>query len=222
MPNHIQNRLTVTGPRLEVQRFIDKSTLGGRTPFDFRNVYPMPKELVGTREPVLIQTPAEIKSCWAEFEKMDEKTKKQHDNKPWGLGMTQEHHDKLVKKYGCASWYPWAISHWGTKWGSYEASSFDLGVVPNSAERLYYAVCSYQTAWSPGTEFFLHVSGKFSKLTFKHEFADEGGGFVGWEEINGGQITNKADLDWDTTGKELRTELGYGDLDEAGDNEGAD
>lgn len=222
MPNHIQNRLTVTGPRAEVQRFIDKSTRGGKSVFDFRNVFPMPKPLEGTREPILIQTPAEIKKLWDEFKKLPATDWQVKEGKPFGLGLTQAQHDNLVKRFGFASWYPWAIHNWGTKWGSYEGADFDLGFMPNSAKKLSYAVTSYQTAWSPGTEFFLRVSTKFSKLTFKHEFADEGGGFVGWEEIKNGEITSHAELDWDTTGKELRTELGYGDLDEAGNNEGAD
>lgn len=47
-----------------------------------------------------------------------------------------EQNAELEKKYGYSSWYPWALEHWGTKWGCCDF---------NGSEDLI----SFSTAWSP-------------------------------------------------------------------------
>jgi len=44
MPNHCSNTVTVTGPRLLVNRFLEKAA-GDKEPLEFNNLFPCPQEL---------------------------------------------------------------------------------------------------------------------------------------------------------------------------------
>ena len=67
----------------------------------------------------------------------------------------------------------------------------------------------YETAWNPATEFYLHVSKQYD-LSFKHEFADEGEIFIGYEEIVNGENINKVRLNWNSPeGDALRLKLSF-------------
>ena len=55
----------------------------------------------------------------------------------------------------------------------------------------------------------LNVSKDYPTLEFYHEFADEGGGFLGSETIVDGRIISEEELEWDSDdGIELREGLG--------------
>jgi hypothetical protein len=174
MPNHVTTRLTVTGPKSEVHRFVDKATAGGKS-FDCNNLVPMPRSLINTRSPVVILTPDVYRMEMLKYrEKCQTLPKNQRVCVP---GITQKMHDYYMKRFGAADWYNWAIKNWGTKWGVYDCSDFDVMTIPNSNNCEAIATIFYLTAWCPATEFYLTVSAMFPKLTFKHEFAEEGGFF---------------------------------------------
>lgn len=223
MPNHTSTQLIVSGPSEYVNHFVNRvGTKESR--LDFNAILPMPSELVGSRSPSLIQTEEEIAQIWREFH--ESKGKRQnsgpmglvsHENeKPWNLGITQAECDRLIKEYGASNWYDWAIKNWGTKWGAYEVSDWDIAGDEEYTEGAVF----YQTAWSPATKFFKKASLQFPYLTFYHEFADEGGGFLGYEKIVNGDVIESKDLDWNSDeGIEMRQRLGcYSDNEEADDN----
>ena len=55
----------------------------------------------------------------------------------------------------------------------------------------------------------LMLSKEYPKCEFYHEFADEGGSFLGSETIVDGRIISEEELDWDSDdGIELREGLG--------------
>lgn len=118
---------------------------------------------------------------------------------------------RLKAKYGFADWYEWACANWGTKWGAYDhedqkwcTSLNKRGPVESS---LYYT-----TAWSPATPFWQEVSRQNPKLTFRHEFAEGGCGFVGAETFQNGEMVSSDDFPWDSeAGKELAASFGYED-----------
>lgn len=56
MPNHVATVLTISGAMDEIKRFIQAVDSGEENRFSFEKILPMPKELEGTRSPVLIQT----------------------------------------------------------------------------------------------------------------------------------------------------------------------
>lgn len=220
MPNHTSTILTIKGPKAEIQRFIEAAK-GEKGALDFNSLYPMPAELRGTSSPVRIQTQEEIDKTWAEWKKRKENKADSgpmglHDfekDRPFGLGITAEENERLLKTYGFNNWFDFAVNCWGTKWGAYDVGQWE---VKDGQASIF-----YQTAWSPATPFFEKVSLDFPDLTFKHEFADEGGGFLGWEVIKEGEITENVELDWNSdSGKELRQKLGVWYDDEETEEEG--
>lgn len=216
MPNHVSSYLIVTGPVADVRRFVsavDRSNgdADGKS-FDFNGALPMPEELRGTTSPVRIQTQAEIDEIWAEWNRRKAAGElqewEQREGKPWGLGTTQEASDALVAKYGTNNWYDWANINWGTKWGAYDSSEWEVteGENGNATAAVY-----YNTAWSPASPFFVNVSEKFPTLAFDTQYADEGGGFVCETSYENGEITKDVEYDWDSDdGIEVREVVGYG------------
>lgn len=87
MPNWCENKLTVTGPKKDLDKFKQKA----RKTYHYKNentttqlslskFLPMPKALIHTTAP---------------------------PDKP---------NQKLINKYSVDNWYDWSIVHWGTKW----------------------------------------------------------------------------------------------------------
>lgn len=74
-----------------------------------------------------------------------------------------------LAKTGFASWYPWAIVNWGTKWGAY---SFAL----ESSDPL---TVKFETAWAFPTPVFEALVAEFPTLTFDCICFDEGWNFAG-------------------------------------------
>jgi hypothetical protein len=219
MPNHVSSNLTITGPVADVRRFVslvDRSNDTSEKPFDFSGVVTMPDELRGTSSPVRIQTQEEIDNMWAEWNQRKNagelKDYELRDGKPWGLGITQAASDALIAKYGTDNWYDWALNNWGTKWGAYDATEWDVTEGENGNAT---ASISYNTAWSPATAFYINASEKFPTLAFDTQYADEGGGFVCETSYENGEVTENIDYDWDSAdGIEVREAVGYGPLPE--------
>lgn len=213
MPNHTANNLTVHGPAADVLRFVAQAKSEDRE-LDFNRLVPMPEDLRGTSSPARIQTQEEIDKTWADWRKAKEAKADGgpmglHSfemERPFGLGMTQAKYDELMAKYGCADWYDWAIRNWGTKWNAYDVTEW--GIVSQDKGELSASIY-YETAWSPVTQLLLTVSRDYPTLEFYHEFADEGGSFLGSEVILNGQIISEEELDWNSDdGITLREGLG--------------
>lgn len=215
MPNHTANNFTVTGPKNDVLRFI-AAVKTDETELDFNGVLPMPVELKGTTSPTRIVTQEEVDKKWSDWNKRKEAgTLDSHEkDRPWGLGLTMDQANELMSKYGATNWYDWCNTNWGTKWGAYDVSEWGINDVDadTSAATIY-----YETAWSPATALWLRVSKDYPTLEFYHEFADEGGAFLGSEVILDGQVISEEELDWDSDdGITLREGLGryFPDIDE--------
>lgn len=228
MPNHVASQLTISGPYLDVLRFVDavdKSEIANGNSFDFNGVVPMPAELRGTSSPTRIQTQEEIDKQWADWR--EAKAKKQDSgpmgvhsfdsDRPFGLGITQEQSDRLITKYGANNWYDWALNNWGTKWAAYDSSEWTLEECANGTGT---ATISYNTAWSPATPFFIKASELFPTLSFETQYADEGGGFVCETVYADGEVVEDTDYGWNTpNGIRVREAVGYGPSDEEEDLE---
>jgi hypothetical protein len=201
MPNHTSTILELRGIAKQINAFI-KAVKTDDNNMDFNGVVPMPEEIRNTSSPVKIMTQEEIDKQWEAFNALPEE--KRFGRVPFALGITKEMNRTLIAKYGTNNWYDWALANWGTKWGAYDAGEWKDNSI------------FYQTAWSPATQFLLKASELFPSVHFKHYFADEGGGFLGWEDIFKGEVRESAELDWDSeAGIELRKKLGvYHDEDE--------
>lgn len=201
MPNHVATKLVVKGQKDEVARFIQQA-VGPDGKFGFEGVYPMPPEIRDTTAPATIVSQAEYDKALAEFQKLTAEQKEKGLQRCCHC-MTQAMSDDLVLRFGTNNWYDWACRCYGTKWGAYDAGEWT--VKEDGTE----ASVFYNTAWSPATAFYEKVSKDF-KLEFTHFFADEGGGFVGSETLENGEITQSEDLNWNgPAGIALREELGY-------------
>ena len=127
-----------------------------------------------------------------------------------------------IKDGKMPEWYNWRVENWGTKWDAYDCHEW-LSVMPKDAPNWLHLnwsmgevrnVLGFYTAWSPPTPWLVAVSEKY-ELEFMLEYADEGGGFVGYSIVSNGWVTKEVDFPWDSLdGKELRDSLGYGDYEE--------
>lgn len=208
MPNHTANNFTVTGPVADVKRFL-KQAAGSDKELSFDSLLPLPTVLKGSTAPVRIQTQSEIDATWAEWNKRKDEGKLEkwelEQGRPMGLGVTQETYDTLMKEHGVSNWYDWSVLNWGTKWDCYDVREWNIAVADEEMSATIY----YETAWSPATQLWLTVSKQYPTLTFFHEFADEGGGFLGDETIHNGTVVEENEYEWDEDdGITLREGLG--------------
>ena len=65
-------------------------------------------------------------------------------------------------KYGSTTWYDWSVSHWGTKWNSYDSGTYQGG-----------HEISFNTAWSAPHEILEKLSELYPDVEITHKWADE-------------------------------------------------
>ena len=177
MPNHVTNKLVITGSDEQINDFVSKvniKTEDGHDGFDFNVVFPMPAELKDITAPSTILP--------------DDKYNELIANGETTRAISQTHADNLMKKYGATNWYDWCCANWGTKWGAYDVTEWN--VFENEA------TVSFNTAWSPPTEFLINASKLYPDLQFKNTYCDEGGGFLGWDIISDGEKVDEAVYDY--------------------------
>jgi hypothetical protein len=100
----------------------------------------------------------------------------------------------LIAKYGVDNWYDWHCNNWGTKW--------DVDVQDNgydSSEDEEYINLSFDSAWSPPTEWLKKVAKDYPSLEFLLEYEEGGCAFKGTLEIceDKGKFEDKC---WDWNG----------------------
>jgi hypothetical protein len=175
MPNHVTNKLVITGSDEQINDFVSKVNVktedGGNDGFDFNSLIPTPAELKDTTAPSDVVPDDQYASLVAE-------------GTPLYGKISQSRADHLMKTYGVTDWYDWCVANWGTKWGAYDVT--DWNVFKNEA------FVTFNTAWSPPTEFLINASKLYPNLQFKNTFCDEGGSFLGWEIISDGEKVDEA------------------------------
>lgn len=86
-----------------------------------------------------------------------------------------------MRQYGKNNWYDWSISHWGTKWNSYE----------NDCDENTHTL-SFQTAWAAPHPVIERLAERYPDVRITHEWADEDMGYnVGTVEYAEGEIVGK-------------------------------
>jgi hypothetical protein len=199
MPNHVTTVCKVAGAAEELERFRstlftpaeddDEPAL-----FDFNRIVPMPAALEGVESSSQAEWGAALILARADdtrsfFEKniaipdvhwarMMAETGESHAGAVATryLELHPEYEVEGLKRLraivetGFASWYPWNIKHWGTKWGSYRVEVTDDGT-PFSFR--------FETAWSFPEPIFAALVEQFPGLTFDCLCFDEGWNFAG-------------------------------------------
>jgi len=194
MPNHVTNKLHITGKEESIIAFLD-SIKGKRfddgSPcfIDFNRITPMPEVLLETTS-----GGGEEYALAKAFMRVD---------RPFGRSasdvlsqcdpnsLADDQFDHLIqlitnqRKYGHTDWYSWAIKNWGTKWGAYSQSM--LSRTDGSA------VIRFDTAWSCVVVLIEKAIAPFrdgAGLNFVYEWADEDTGSNTGRIIFGKDDTN--------------------------------
>lgn len=225
MPNHIKTVIFFDGDPELIKKM--REEIGGYDPddqesdyvIDFNKLIPMPKELdivsgsasSASHTAYCVLNDLELpgyssimKKHWeAEAEKekltlkdwLKEQIKKGENEIDLALG--KQVHDN-IEKYGCESWYDWRVTHWGTKWNSYEG------------EEDNYRRIAFLTAWAPPVPIFDKLAEKYPKITFQTYSVDEGDDSTVWNYVyTKGRQWNFSCIDnpelvqriWDATGE---------------------
>ena len=234
MPNHVTNKVTVSGSPEEIKRFRDfvRYKENGEYVEDtdrffcFNSIIPMPEILrqteSGSRQyegeralqilegkPVnmdfLLGNPDHWQKCGVS------------DAMSYARYIERERQESVevaklcrqaVQETGCKDWYDWAISHWGTKWDAYNQYFEEY------EDKLIY---TFDTAWSVPEPVYTKLFEDFTGLNFTIKYFDEGHGFWGVLIVESGDV-----IDWrdsiETDHDELCVELkGYGSEEEEED-----
>lgn len=199
MPNHVTTRCVVVGPSHDVQRFRALAFQPDKegVKFDFNAIIPMPEglaEMVTGSEPemgaALIIARGTHKHGFGlgaddlglgrvHIDRIRADVNMPHDHLyEVAAAYLSAHLEveragkemlRLIVETGYASWYPWSIDHWGTKWGAYRLSVLDDAPL----------TFKFETAWSFPTPVFEKLGTDFPTLTFECACYDEGSNFAG-------------------------------------------
>lgn len=163
MPNHVTNRLTITGPAESIADFRAAcfSTCKREVPAFWREEAAKPNA-----DPKWAERIAKLEAE-PEYEVFD-------FNKivptPAYIAQGDLRHGSREQATG-RNWYDWGISNWGTKWNAYE-----LAISEDTPERL---VFNFDTAWSSPDPIFNALGKAFPELAITAEYFDEGHCFWG-------------------------------------------
>lgn len=195
MPNHVQNRVIMTGDQTrinELLRTVQNDEEGPGT-IDFNKIIPMPKDLeieCGSRSEHGFKAYADFISIYLlgqkdgkidvfsvpeSSEKAFLKARTDIDPETWRLGKQSYHN---VIKYGYANWYDWSIDNWGTKWNAYSFGNSGPDTL------------TFCTAWSNIKPVMTRLSEMYPDVDFNYAWADEDfGNNVGEVEFRNGEKT---------------------------------
>jgi hypothetical protein len=88
-------------------------------------------------------------------------------------------------------WYNWNVANWGTKWNAYDISILEDGVL------------QFDTAWSPPEPIFVTLSEKYPELEFEAKSFDEGWGFACVTTYKNGAVINEVSLECERSNPEF-------------------
>ena len=177
MPNHVENELYINGETAELRRFLDGLKRDEEGNFSIlKSYYPLPEEMGTLSVPVkIVDTQEEIDGY---VNGMPEELRG-----VVGLPVLRSRYDELVAQHGTASWYDWALSHWGTKWGDYDAQ-----IVDGDEPEPYGVFITFLSAWSPPAEGMTQVASQFPELQFSLYSYECGCAYQSGHEYQGGEM----------------------------------
>ena len=107
----------------------------------------------------------------------------------------RESNADLILKYGVDNWYDWHCNYWGTKWDVWDVDVQDNGYDSSGDET--YINLSFESAWSPPSEWVKKVAQDYPSLEFLLEYEEGGCAFKGVLEIceNKGKFRDET-WDW--------------------------
>jgi len=203
MPNHTSNVLELLDKSLNLREILKPYTKldegDDMNSISFDKISPTPEELKGLDAPANVKTQEEIDVSWKKyndnFEKLSEHEKSL--GRPFNLGMTQEHSEGLIAKYGFNNWYDWNVANWGTKWDAYDTYTFNE------------ITTSFNTAWSPPIKAIQKLA-DLTGHTFVLTYLGEGGEYIGRATCSpNGEVNDEYHDDIECAPDELKEFMGY-------------
>lgn len=183
MPNHIQNKLVVTGKTEEVEKFLE-SIKGEKEVIDFNKIKPMPYILKDTEE--------STKTNNAIFYYLSVTNKKEYIDKMlryshiYTMDRFAKNTEKELQEYleigekyfniyketNSITWYDWSLKYWGTKWNAYNTFAYDI-TQDIEDETMSSVTLFFQTAWSGVPMLIEQLVNMSPELYFNYLYADE-------------------------------------------------
>lgn len=169
MPNWCYNRLVVSGPKVDRERFLLDMQVAGlelnpKEPplFTFHGILPMPKELEGTTSP-RPRTRDELRATASKYGWSAADLQWALDN---ALTPEMEQRlDSLKVVHGHDNWYDWCMAVWGVKW---DASNVTICRYTRGVTIIY------ETAWGPPEGVLHALAAKYPTLKFRNHYRIEG------------------------------------------------
>lgn len=196
MPNWCDNRLVVTGPAKDLERFVLRG-IRPATPDEEEDGFDAPdpgvvsylsmEKFIPVPRPKPPLTPEQIGS-------LPKEEQFQHWSKRLagifsGEFFREENFDR----------YTWCEEHWGTKWDIHaQLDEYEPGAA-------YYR---FDSAWSPPNKFIAAVARIYPSLCFQLDYIELGVGFRGRSTARGAEFN---DASWNITEDDL-IDMGYEDL----------
>jgi hypothetical protein len=195
VPNHEVNNVVIIGAPENIRRFVDEATkpypldkdetTEGKPEriIDFNLIVPMPEELrhtVSPHEVVATQEEADQKN--AEYNAQPFSRFGRGDDDPPQLRyLTRDEIERRLREYGAVDWYGWSTENYGTKWGAYTHTHYELRFLkpyaPEGEEAEVYGRVDlrFETAWSQPTPIFEKIKERWGVEV--HAVTQDEGGF---------------------------------------------
>ena len=182
MPNHISNRLTITGEAEKVAKVFDaikgEYKSGEDRPIDFNKIIPMPKILPYVGKGRTNLNGEAVNSWWTDADAEFNDPNK----KPNRLLTTEEKAE--IAATGFPDWYDWSIAKWGTKWNAYDQKQLTDNAI------------YFETAWSAPIPVIEALAAAHPDIEITLEYADEDkGSNAGIVKYSGGKMVEEQDLE---------------------------
>lgn len=182
MPNHIQNKLVITGDADIIRRLIDTISTpnedeGSTRYIDFEKIIPMPECLKHTEASSVSNMALAVYLFKSDRMGLMNRLCSVNTDRLYAIvdGPREEYFkyfnygEEIYRRYekcGAVSWYDWSVNNWGTKWNAYSTSTGDMD--DENKYTLY-----FQTAWSHPYPVLEKLVSMFPELEFDYKFADE-------------------------------------------------
>lgn len=184
MPNHVEQDLSITGPRDELAKLeravceyedddLNEKPEGPDTP---GAVVEDVQRAIGGRPVKSVFSANKVIPYPARFADADRaaETARTADLAAWST----------VKDGYNNGGYEWCMKNWGTKWGTYDAE------LERTKRGLTY---HFQSAWSPAKPVIAELARRFPRLRFKLRYFDGGAGFQGKAEWAAGKLASESE-----------------------------
>jgi hypothetical protein len=168
MPNWCSNRVTVIGPRADVEQFIADAKGPDRMYWQGDGQGPAVASEFSL--PALVPPPPELLATLP--------YQAEHDT-PEGILA-------LIGRGPIRDGYTWQVRQWGTKWNVEVNCPIEIESLDNDRMQVIYDL---STAWSPISPAVRTIAQQRPTLTVQHEYIEEGNAFSGKDVWENGQRT---------------------------------